>query len=238
MKAKELKSPCFWIYLVVVLYLVSMLVYVTFDFFEGADTSKISAFGSILSGVGAFFAGFIAIILFSDWRVIKNYELIKDTSLSLLDTLLNLNSNIESLLGITCEFKNLQPEECEKFGKWCDEFSLAYMKNLIELKSKNNLHHGLVRNFEKDEKLFSTNDLNLIVKTFGLICSNVEIIHSNLDAKENPTPIDLNAVDLSEYSQMIRTKIQILNSECRPLGNSIIFSLKNPSHKSPHSHSS
>lgn len=228
----------FWIYLVVVLYLVSMLIYVSVDFFEGADTSKVSAFGSILSGVGAFFAGFIAILLFSDWRVVKNYELVKDTSLSLLDTLLNLNSNIESFLGITLEFKNLQPEECEQFGKWCDEFSLAYMENLIELKSKNNLHHGLVRNFEKDEKLFSTNDLNLIVKTFDLICSNVEIIYFNLHASENTTPINLNTIDLSEYSKMIRTKIKILNSECRPLSNSKISSLKEPSCKSPHSHSS
>lgn len=59
----KLKSPMFWVYLVVILYLVSMLVYVSVEFFGGTDTNIISAFGSVLGGVGTIFAGFIAIYL-------------------------------------------------------------------------------------------------------------------------------------------------------------------------------
>lgn len=72
----KLKSPMFWVYLVVILYLVSMLVYVSIEFFGGADVDKISAFGSVLGGVGTIFAGFVAIYLFNDWKDQKKYEIV------------------------------------------------------------------------------------------------------------------------------------------------------------------
>lgn len=68
----KLKSFSFWIYLVVVIYLVAMLVFVSIEFFGKADIAKISAFGSVLGGVGAVFAGFVAIYLFNDWKTQEN----------------------------------------------------------------------------------------------------------------------------------------------------------------------
>ncbi len=47
-------SLLFWVFLAVNLYLISMLVFVSVQFFGGSDTDKISAFGSVLGGVGAF----------------------------------------------------------------------------------------------------------------------------------------------------------------------------------------
>ncbi|MCW8039808.1 SoxR reducing system RseC family protein [Acinetobacter entericus] len=73
----KLKSPLFWVYLAVNLYLISMLVFVSVQFFGGSDIGKISAFGSVLGGVGAFFAGFVAIYLFNDWRKPAKFELEK-----------------------------------------------------------------------------------------------------------------------------------------------------------------
>lgn len=210
----------FWLYLVIILYLVTMIIYVSIDFFWGANTDKISAFGAVLGGVGAFFAGFIAIYFYSDWKIIKNYELVKEASLVLLNSVLNINSNLENLLAITNEFKDLSEDEVQKFGKWCDEFSLGFMTSLIEVKSKNNLHHGLVRDFEKDERLFSKEDLEIIVKVFDEISENVNLIIQNFHNKSQNSsfkPAALNKIDLTEYSEMIRPKIKLLNKECKPL---------------------
>ena len=49
-----------------------MLIFVSIEFFGKADIAKISAFGSVLGGVGAVFAGFVAIYLFNGWKTQEN----------------------------------------------------------------------------------------------------------------------------------------------------------------------
>ena len=111
----------FWIYLVVILYLVSMLVYVSVEFFGGADTNKIAAFGSVLGGVGTLFAGFVAIYLFNDWRE-------------------QHNKNIESQLCMKT-FDYIQGFEFELID--IERFTILYLvnpnKSLLHKKFNNNL---------------------------------------------------------------------------------------------------
>lgn len=215
----KISSPFFLTLLAIVLYSVCMLVYGTLCIFKNANANDISAFGSILGGVGSFFAAFVAIYLFSDWRVVKNYELVKETSLTLLNAILNINSDIESLLSITHEFEILNEAEYEEFNKMCANYTLNFMNNLIVLKSKNNLHHGLVRNFETDKKLFEKEELELITNIFDIIANNVELIIKNYFLnKQNPTAQKhkLQIIDLNKYSTMVRSKISLLNKECKP----------------------
>ena len=117
----KLKSAMFWIYLVVILYLVSMLVYVSVEFFGGADTNKIAAFGSVLGGVGTLFAGFVAIYLFNDWRE-------------------QHNKNIESQLCMKA-FDYIQGFEFELID--IERFTILYLvnpnKSLLHKKFNNNL---------------------------------------------------------------------------------------------------
>ncbi len=64
----NIKSPYFLTFLAIILYLISMLVFVTIKFFLNEKAEYISAFASVLSGVGTIAAGIIAIFLFNDWK--------------------------------------------------------------------------------------------------------------------------------------------------------------------------
>lgn len=98
-----------------------MLVYVSVEFFGGADTNKIAAFGSVLGGVGTLFAGFVAIYLFNDWRE-------------------QHNKNIESQLCMKA-FDYIQGFEFELID--IERFTILYLvnpnKSLLHKKFNNNL---------------------------------------------------------------------------------------------------
>lgn len=94
----NLKSPWSWVYLAVILYLVSMLVFVSIDFFVKAGADKVSAFGSVLGGVGTIFASLVAIYLFQDWKVQKRYDLNKELAIKALTTLLDFTKSYSYLL--------------------------------------------------------------------------------------------------------------------------------------------
>lgn len=93
----NIKSPYFLVYLAIVLYSISMLIYGTIKFFFGEDANSVSAFGSVMGGVGAFFAGFIAIYLFNDWREIHNQTTYKDICISTFNTQTRLNVKLISI---------------------------------------------------------------------------------------------------------------------------------------------
>lgn len=94
------KSLLFWVYLAVNLYLISMLVFVSVQFFGGSDIGKISAFGSVLGGVGAFFAGFVAIYLFNGWKVQHNHTSLKEFSLKVFYVYTDINIRLVSITDI------------------------------------------------------------------------------------------------------------------------------------------
>lgn len=210
----NIKSPYFLAYLAIVLYSISMLIYATFKFFFGEDANSISAFGSVMGGVGAIFAGFIAIYLFNDWRIEKNYELKKEAALNLLKDILNINSTIESLLAIVFEFRQLNSDdEYKQYEKWCNDLSKEYLDTIIKLKKSNNLYHGLVLDFEKDTKLISKEDMEIIQEIFNIIASNAKTTCCNYHDKTNH-PLD--AVDTKDYTNIINSKIRTLNEVCKP----------------------
>ncbi|HFG6905464.1 hypothetical protein [Acinetobacter baumannii] len=210
----KIKSPYFLAYLAIVLYSISLLIYGTFKFFFGEDANSVSAFGSVMGGVGAFFAGFIAIYLFNDWRIEKNYELKKEAALNLLKDILNINSTIESLLAIMFEFRQLNSDdEYKQFEKWCNDLSKEYLDTMINLKKSNNLYHGLVLDFEKDNKLVSKEDMEIIYEIFNIIASNAKTICCNYRDK---TSHPLDAVDTNDYANIINSKIRTLNIVCKP----------------------
>ena len=93
-------SLLFWVFLAVNLYLISMLVFVSVQFFGGSDTDKISAFGSVLGGVGAFFAGFVAIYLFNGWKVQHNHTSLKEFSLKVFYVYTDINVRLVSINDI------------------------------------------------------------------------------------------------------------------------------------------
>ncbi|RSP92634.1 hypothetical protein EA716_15435 [Acinetobacter baumannii] len=60
----------------VVAYAIALLTYCTMKNFLKSSADDISAFGSILSACGAFFAAFVATYLFNDWKDQKKYEIV------------------------------------------------------------------------------------------------------------------------------------------------------------------
>lgn len=79
----NIKSPYFLTFLAIILYLVSMLIFVTIKYLFNEEAQYISAFASILGGVGAISAGIIAIYLFNDWRALHRASLIAKESESI-----------------------------------------------------------------------------------------------------------------------------------------------------------
>ena len=69
------KSPYNLAILAIVLYSTSMLVYGTLRIFIGENIDAISAYGSVLGAIGAFFAAFVALIIFDGWKIQHNKNL-------------------------------------------------------------------------------------------------------------------------------------------------------------------
>lgn len=176
------------------------------------DSLAITA--SFFGGFATLTAAYIASKLFNDWRDEKEYELAKESSLSLLKATLNINSTLESFLAITYEFTEFKEDaEFNEYCKWCDDFSRDFMGNLIKLKTENNLHHGLILDYKNDEKLFLQENLFLMMQVFNQISDNVCTTVDNHNTKaKNP----IKQINLKEYSEMIRPKIEYLNKKCKP----------------------
>ncbi|MBK5646632.1 MAG: hypothetical protein I4N51_05610 [Acinetobacter sp.] len=83
------KSPYKLAILAIVLYSTSMLVYGTLRIFIGENIDAISAFGSVLGGLGAFYAAFMAFHIYKGWKVQANFELKKE-HVNHLSTLLSM----------------------------------------------------------------------------------------------------------------------------------------------------
>lgn len=214
------KETVFWIFCALITYSIGMLIFGTSKLLLNDNADMISACASILGAVGSFFAIFVAIYLFHGWKIQKKYDLTKEISLSFLNTVLNLNSAFENMVATITEFgKITNDDELNYFGAHVDEYSKLYLDCLIDLKSKNNLHRGLVRDIEKDPPLFSLEELEIIVNCFKQFANTVENIYKDYDgtkvidffAEEKAISLEMN-----KYSAMIKMKIVTLNKECKP----------------------
>ncbi|ENV98134.1 hypothetical protein P7L54_14150 [Acinetobacter bereziniae] len=93
----KITSPYFLALLAIVLYAVSMLVYGTLCIFKNATANDISAFGSILGGVGAFFGGFVALIIFYGWKRQHNKSIVANEAKLAFNKIHNERSIIHGL---------------------------------------------------------------------------------------------------------------------------------------------
>ena len=75
----------------IVAYAIALLTYCTMQDVFHSSVENISAFGSILGGCGAFFAAFVAIYLFNDWRETEDFKRI----LSLHDQCFKVIFNVD-----------------------------------------------------------------------------------------------------------------------------------------------
>lgn len=167
----------------------------------------------------------VAIWVFSDWRIQKKYEVNKDTSLNLLTVILELEICLEELMAVTTEFRCLKNNnELNFFGNKCDELSLRFYDLINELKSKNKLHHGLVREF-KGNNIISLEMLNNIDGFFQSLCDMVFEINDNyksgIKSKEIANQFlkdKIKAVGENQilYRDSFSPIKELLSEECQP----------------------
>lgn len=109
----KITSPYFLALLAIVLYSASMLVYGTLCIFKNATASDISAFGSILGGVGAFFGGFVALFIFYGWKNQFNKNIEKELALGVIKDFVDTDSSLSKVKEKFNIFKN----KCENVSE-------------------------------------------------------------------------------------------------------------------------
>lgn len=200
----KLKSPLFWVYLVVIIYLVSMLVYVSVEFLGGADTNKISAFGSILGGVGTIFAGFIAIYLFNDWRVQENEIFKRDLAHTiyndmggLLSMLLSKNEKYD-IDDLQFQFQKintnllLYSKKEESIKDFIRDFGVIYTKQI-----------GIYENHKNNNTSLKTKDLMDFLSKYGAVLHTVAKL----------VGIDKSPADIRSFLEAFKNTLKVTNSE-------------------------
>lgn len=65
----------------ITIYFVALLMQCSFQHLIGQDANMISAFGSMLSGIGTIFAAVVAAYLFNDWKSQHNKQVVNDFAL-------------------------------------------------------------------------------------------------------------------------------------------------------------
>ncbi|MCH7291029.1 hypothetical protein MMP65_06080 [Acinetobacter sp. ANC 3926] len=94
----------------VVIYAISLLIYCTLRSYSADTKDFISDFGSIIGGIGTFFAAFIAAYLFNDWKDQHNaqvrYNYIKDTLTLLRECIIGLGPTLSSAVVAGEKFIN------------------------------------------------------------------------------------------------------------------------------------
>lgn len=68
------KKTSFWILSCVIMYSVGILLFWTIDSLFNKSADYISAFGSLLSAIGTFFAAFMALHVFNGWKTTENHK--------------------------------------------------------------------------------------------------------------------------------------------------------------------
>ena len=104
----KITSCSYWFLVAVIIYLISMLVYITIDFFKDSKPFQISDFGSILSGVSTLFTGLVALYVFSNWKSQNIKLFFKDEAQLLYSKISQLDRQSEEIEDILSKAKILQ----------------------------------------------------------------------------------------------------------------------------------
>lgn len=104
----------------IVAYAVALLSYFTLKMFgHGAD--YISAFGSILSSVATFFAAYIAVALFNNWKDQHNAQILANDAINLIKL---IHNDIELIAELNVEIKE---------AIHINKFDLIFVTNVLNL---------------------------------------------------------------------------------------------------------
>lgn len=68
------KKTSFWIFSCAIAYSLGILIFWTLQNILKSSADSISAFGSLLSAIGTFFAAFIALHVFNGWRITEDHK--------------------------------------------------------------------------------------------------------------------------------------------------------------------
>ncbi|NNP71232.1 hypothetical protein [Acinetobacter sp. Ac_5812] len=169
-----------------VAYALVLLIYWSFKAFGNLNADNISAFGSILSATGTFYAAFVAIRLFNDWRDQALFELKKEHANQLSNLLSISFDELHKISEIMLNLQRISTHKVisERYSNFVandlrDEFYSKQLNakmldrlNKSETKifdsySKYQTHFlYLVENFNVIQKSY-TNYLNYLTRTMG-----------------------------------------------------------------------
>lgn len=145
-----------WVFMTLILYLIGMLIYVSIEFFGGASVDKISAFGSILGGIGTIFAAFVAIYLFNGWKLVEDHKTKNDHANNAVNSFLELQNFLKSHLIKVNLIRSL-----------CINQTLSFDEKFQILSALGEFHHDItfcLRALKIHTQLFSTVSNNLILR--------------------------------------------------------------------------
>ncbi|WP_394661555.1 hypothetical protein [uncultured Acinetobacter sp.] len=120
-----------------------MLTYGTLRIFIDEKIEAISAFGSILSGIGTFFAAYAAIYIFNGWKVQANFDLKKEHVNQLSILLSMAYDEVHRISEILIDLNNIETHEviCENFIEInTNDLRVEFYKNIINAKMLDRLN--------------------------------------------------------------------------------------------------
>jgi len=130
----KITSPFFLALLAIVIYSICMLVYGTLSIFKNAESDDISAFGSILGGVGTLLSCIIALIIFYGWKKQHNKSIVANEAKAVFNKIHN-ERNIIHFIKFKLESMN-EVNDSEKQTFITD--ILFQIRKLEELHNSNN----------------------------------------------------------------------------------------------------
>jgi len=162
-----LKKSSFWFFIIAIVYCVAMLIFISLKNFLSEKAEMISAFGSILGALAAFFAAFTALYVFNGWRVTEDHK----TQNSHINNAVNSFFNLQNSLKETFE-------QTIEIGKYCSQQNLEFKDRtqilIISSKIQTEISFFL-REFKIHLQMFST------VSNTLMLCEGYEKIIDDLE---------------------------------------------------------
>ncbi|MFI8011595.1 hypothetical protein ACIF8R_15650 [Acinetobacter sp. ABJ_C4_1] len=171
------KKISFWFFITTIVYCIAMLIYISLKNFLSEKAEMISAFGSILGALAAFFAAFIALYVYNGWRVTEDHKTQNSHINNAVNSFFNLQNTLKSTLEQSIEISKLCSQQDLDFK---DRTQLLIISSKIQTEIS-----FFLRELKIHLQMFST-----ISNTIKL-CEEYEKIIENLDKDilQNFTPL-------------------------------------------------
>ncbi|MDS7968127.1 hypothetical protein RMB12_13965 [Acinetobacter sp. V117_2] len=161
------KKTSFWFFITTIVYCIAMLIYISLKNFLSEKAEMISAFGSILGALAAFFAAFIALYVYNGWRVTEDHKTQNSHINNAVNSFFNLQNTLKSTLEQSIEISKLCSQQDLDFK---DRTQLLIISSKIQTEIS-----FFLRELKIHLQMFAT-----ISNTINL-CEEYEKIIENLD---------------------------------------------------------